>query len=90
METAEEDGGEEPRPVQSDGADGARSEHGALVRRKYDILASEATEGGHASAGAAVGEDGHGASDNREGPGTAEEGDETPQRALPVQEPDEG
>ena len=54
------------------------------------MLESEATEEGQASARAANGEDGHGASENREGPGTAEEGDETPQISLPAQEPDRG
>ena len=42
-ETAEEDSSAGPRPQQSDGADSARSEHGGLVRRKYKLLASEAT-----------------------------------------------
>ena len=51
-----------PRQEQSDSADGARSEHGALARCNYDILASEATEGGQANAGTAGGEDSHGAS----------------------------
>ena len=89
-ETVEEDGSEGPRPAQSDSADGARSKNGALARREYDRLASEATEGGQANVGAAGGEDGHGASENREGTGTEEEGDKTPQRALPAQEPNGG
>ena len=90
METAEEDGSEGPRPAQSDGADGARSEHCALARCEYDIMALEATEGGQARAGAASREDGHGVSENREGTGTDEEGDETPQRALPARKTDRG
>ena len=64
METAEGDGSAGPRQEQSDGVDSARSEHGALARRKYDILASEAKEGGQANAGAAGREEGHGASEN--------------------------
>ena len=43
-----------------------------LARREYDRLASEATEGGQANAGAAGEEDGHGATANREGTGTEE------------------
>ena len=86
METAEDGGGKGSRTEHSDGADGARSEHSALARCKYNILALEATGGGHARAGAAVGEDSHDASEEREGPRTVEEGDKTPQRALPAQE----
>ena len=86
METAEEGSSKKPRPAQFDGADGARSKHGALVRREYDILLLEATEGDHASVGATGRQDGHGALENQEGLGTAEEGDETPQHALPAQE----
>ena len=59
-ETAEEDGSAGPRPRQSDSADGARSENGALARREYDLLASEATEGVPANAGDAAEKDGHG------------------------------
>ena len=77
-EVSEEDGSAGPRPRQSDGADGARSNHGALVCRKYNILASEATEGGSANAGAAGSENVHGALANREGAETEEEGNETP------------
>ena len=88
--TPKEDGRAGPQPRQSDGADGARSEHGALARRKYKKLASEATEGGQANAGTAGVEDGHGASANRKVTGTEEEGDKTPQRALPAQNIDRG
>ena len=45
-EMAEDNGSVDTWPRQSDGADGARSEHGALVRREYNLLTSEATEGG--------------------------------------------
>ena len=62
--TVENDGSAGPRPRQSDGADGARSEHGALARREYDFLASEATEGGTDNVGATGSEDDHGALEN--------------------------
>ena len=62
METAEDDGSMGPWQEQSDGA---RSEHGALARCVYDILVSEATEGGPSNAGAIGGEDGHRASVNQ-------------------------
>ena len=86
METAEDNGIAGPWQEQSNGADCARSEHVALARCKYDLLASEATDWVQSNAGAAGGEDGHGALANREGTETEEEGDETPQRALPAQE----
>ena len=63
-EAAEENGSAGPRQEHSNGADGSRSKHGALARRKYNILALEATEGGQANTGAAGREDGHGASVN--------------------------
>ena len=88
METVEDNGSVVPQPSQSDCADGARSEHGALARREYSILALDATKGGQANAGAAGGEDNHGALANQEG--TEEEGDETPQCTLPVQEANVG
>ena len=74
-DTAEDGGSAWPRPRKSDGADGARSEHVALARREYDLLALEATEGGPSNAGAAGSEDGHGDLANREGTETEEEGD---------------
>ena len=58
-----------PRPRQSDGANGARSEHGVLVRRENNLLASEATERGPANTGAAGSEGGHGSLANWEGTG---------------------
>ena len=64
-ETAEDDGSTGPRKEQSDGVNGDRSEHGTLARRKYNRLASEATERVQANTGAAGGEDGHGASEER-------------------------
>ena len=77
-ETAEDNGSTGARQRKYDGADGARSEHGALARRAYDLLASEAMEGCPDNAGAAGSEDGHGALVNQEGTGTEEEGDKTP------------
>ena len=76
------------RPRQSNGIDGVRSEHGALARCKYNILESEAMEGGPTNAGAAGVEVNHGASANQEGTGTEDEVDETPQRTLPMRESD--
>ena len=81
---AEDNGSAGPQPRQSDGADGTRSEHGALVSREYNLLVLEATEGGPANEGSADSKDGHGALENREGTITEEEGDKTPQRALPA------
>ena len=85
-EMVEDDGRAGTWPRQSHGADGARSKHGALARREYDLLASEATEGGPANVGAASSKGGHGALANQEGTETEEEGDETLQRALQAQE----
>ena len=69
---------------QSDGTDGARSKNSMHPRCEYDLLASEASEGGRANAGTSAQGDGHGAT--RE---TAEAGRaytlteaETRQRAL--------
>ena len=55
METAEDNGRAGPWQEQSNGADCARSEHVALARCKYNLLASDATDGGQANAGAAGG-----------------------------------
>ena len=85
-ETAEDDSSAGPRLKQANGANGTSSEHGALAHREYDLLASEATEGGPANAGAFGSEDGHGALANREGTETEEEEDKTPQRTLPARE----
>ena len=67
METAEDNGSMGPWQEQSDGA---RSKHGALARCVYDILVSEATEGGQSNLGVTGGEDGYTALSNREGTGT--------------------
>ena len=61
MYMAEDNDSLGPWPRKSDGADGARSKHGALACRKYDLLASEATERLLANAGAVGSENGHGA-----------------------------
>ena len=55
METTEDDESDKTRPVQYDGADGARSKNGALARREYDRLELEATWESQASAGAVGG-----------------------------------
>ena len=67
MKTAEEDGSVGPRQEQYDSVNAARSEHDALARREYDLLALEATEGGSDNTGAAGVEDGHGALANQKG-----------------------
>ena len=90
MMPAEKDGSEAPRPVQSDGANDTRSEHGTLARSKYDRLELEATEGGQANEGLARREDGHGATANREETGTKEEGEESPHRALAARDSNKG
>ena len=59
-------------------------------RCKNDDVVSLAKEKGQARVGAAAGEDGHGATENRAGPRMAKRADENPQRALPVQEPEGG
>ena len=71
-DTAEDDCSMGPQPRQSDSADGARSKHGAFARRKYGLLASEATEGVPSNAGAAGSKDGHGDLANQEGAETEE------------------
>ena len=45
-DTAADDGSAEPLPWQSDGPDKARTKNGMHLCREYDLLASEATEGG--------------------------------------------
>ena len=84
-ETAADNGRTGARPQQSYGADGARSKHGALARRRYDLLELEATEGGRANAGANGSEAGHGDTGDREGTEADDEGEghENLQRALP-------
>ena len=64
METAEGDGDKGHPPEHFDGADGARTENGMRLRREYNNVASEVSERGQASAGAAVGEDGNGSTAN--------------------------
>ena len=90
METATGDGGEGPRPEHFDGADGARTENDKHLHRKYDNVASEATERGQDSAGGDAGEDVHGSTKTSAGQTRAEEGGENPQRALTAQEPNGG
>ena len=45
-ETAADDGSTGTLPQQANGAVDAMSKHGALARRKYNLLAFEETEGG--------------------------------------------
>ena len=45
MNTSEDDISAGPQPRQSVGANGTRSKHGALARREYNLLASEAIDG---------------------------------------------
>ena len=86
----EDNGSAGPQKEQSDGVDSARSKRNTLAHHEYNILAPKATEGSQSNAGAANREDGYGTLANREGKGTEKEGDETPRRALPVQESDGG
>ena len=81
-ETTEDGGSVGPCPRKSDGANGARYEHSALARRKYNLLASKETEGFQANAGAAGSKDGHGAMANRVGTETEEEWDKNPHQQL--------
>ena len=74
MEMVAVDGGAGHPPEHFDGADGARSEHGTLARREYNLLTSEASERGPARAGPAAGEDGHGATNHSVGQIREEEG----------------
>ena len=53
-------------------------------------MASEASERGQASVGAASGKDGHGVKETSAGQRRTEEGDENPQRARPAQDPNGG
>ena len=65
MNMAEDESSAGAQPRKSEGADGVRSKHGTLARRKYNLLASKATEGGPANAGAAGSEHRHGDLANR-------------------------
>ena len=87
MEAAEDNVSKGAQPAQFDGADTARSKHGALARREYDNMALEASERGQASAGPAAGENGHGYMEHSAVRIRAEAEDKKPQRARPEQEP---
>ena len=87
METVVRDNGVGHPPENFDCADVARSEHGALACREYNLLASEASERGPASAGPAAGEDGHGATNHSKGRLWENEVDENPKRALRRRKP---
>ena len=77
-------GGEGHSPEQFDGANGTTTKNGKHPRREYNNVASEASERGQTSAGAAAGEDCHGATE------IAESWDEKTQRARLMQKHDEG
>ena len=79
--TSADDGSAGHMPRQSNGA---RSEQGALARREYDLLASEATECGRANAGASGSEASHGSAVEQEGMEAEEDGDKTLQNTLPA------
>ena len=81
---AADDGSAGLLPRQSDGANSPRSKNGMHPRREYDLLGSEATEGGPDNTGNTGSKDGHGATEDQEGMGTEEEGGETLQRILPA------
>ena len=78
METAAGDDSEGTRPEHFDGADGARTKNGMHPHREYNNVASEATERGQSSAGAAAREDRHGATETCAGWRKAEEVDKNP------------
>ena len=59
METAVGDGGKGTRSEHFDGTDGTRIENSMHLRRKYNNVASEATERGQVITGAAAREDGY-------------------------------
>ena len=63
QDTAADDGSAGLLQRQSDGADSARSKNAMRPRRKYNLLASETTEGGRANAGDSGSETGHGATE---------------------------
>ena len=84
------DGGEGYLPEHFDGADRARSEHSALARCKYNLLASVLSERGPASVGPTAGEDSHRATNHIAGWIQEEKGDEKPRRASVAQEEMDG
>ena len=63
QDTAADDGSAGLLQRQSDGANSARSKNAMRPRRKYNLLASETTEGGRANAGDTGSETGHGATE---------------------------
>ena len=81
---ASDDGSAGPLLQKSDGADSARPQNGMHPRRGFDLLASEAREGGRSNAGDTGREAGHGVMEDQEGTEAEEEGDKTLQRTLPV------
>ena len=93
METAAGDGRKGHMSEHFNGTDGARTKNSKHPRCDYNNVASNVSERGQVSAGAAAGEDGHGATENSAGQIRAEEGGEKPQRAPsagPQRRRDEG
>ena len=78
IETVVGDSGEGSLPKNFNEADGARTKNCMHPRREYKNVASEVSERGQASAGAAAGEDSHGATETRTGWRRAEKGDKNP------------
>ena len=83
-DTAEEDSSAGPWSRQFDGPDGTRSKHAALAHPKYNILTSEATEGGQANTGAAGSEAGHGVTAGQDGMEVEEEVGKISQHVIPA------
>ena len=79
---AADNGSAGPLPRQSDSAEGARSKNGMHPQRKYELLASEAPEGGRANTGDTGSEAFHGATADQDGTDPEEKGNKTLQRAL--------
>ena len=72
-------------PHQSDGANNTRSKNGMHLHRKYDLLASEAPEGGRANAGTSARGDDHGATRETKKGGRAETPTEEETRQCALQ-----
>ena len=93
METAAGDGRKGHMSEHFNGTYGARIKNSKHPRCDYNNVASNVSERGQVSTGAAAGEDGHGATENSAGQIRAEEGGEKPQRAPsagPQRRRDEG
>ena len=85
MKTATDTSGAGHLPEHFDGAAGTTTKNGKHPRREYAKVASEAPERSQASAGPAMGEDGHGATTHSAGQTQEEGGDETPRGSSAAQ-----